>query len=101
MTFGLLQRKGKLEMKCTSALCVCILYSGGTWGQLEARLEHELWGLWGAALRDLPSAGAAPCPSPPCGPAGCPLADHKPFWGLALLLQTLTVSQVIQIMIWI
>lgn len=65
-----------------------------TQGQLEARLEHELWGLWDAALRVsslLPEL--LPALHHLAGLQAALWLTTNRFGDLTLLLQTLTVSQ--------
>ena len=102
MTFGLLQRR-KARDEVAPQLYVCV-YSTvlETQGQLEARLEHGPWGLWDSTLRVsslLPEL--LPALHHLAGLQAALWLTTNRLGDLTLLLQTLTVSQVIQIVIWI
>lgn len=101
MTFGLLQR-GKPD-EAASQLYLCVHSTVlETQGQPEARPEHGLRGLWDSALRAsslLP--GLLPALHHLAGLQAALWLTTNRLGDLTLLLQTLTVSQVIQIAIWI
>lgn len=95
-------REGKPD-EAASQLYVCV-YSAvlETQGQPEARPEHGLRGLWDSALRVsslLPEL--LPALHHLAGLQAALWLTMNRLGDLSLLLQTLTVSQVIQIVIWV
>ena len=101
MTFGLLQRR-KARDEVPPQLYVCV-YSTvlETQEQLKARLEHGLRGLWDSVLHVsslLPEL--LPALHHLAGLQAALWLSTDRLGDLTLLLQTLNVSQVIQVVIW-
>ena len=76
MVFVLLHKR-KARNEVLSQLYVYVLYSAGN--PEAAGAQAGTWAHGAVELHPpcfLPSTGAAPCPSSPGWPAGCPLAKH-------------------------